>query len=139
VPELSVIVPTFNRRPILAKTLARLEQQRTDADFEVIVIDNASDDGTDVLVKSLIDRSALTFRYLRENETRRISRSRNHAIAEARAPVCLFLSDDIWAGDALVARHAEFHRNHTDPGEALLGRMSTPEAAETPFMRWLRL
>jgi len=46
-----VIVPTFNRLPILKKCLAALEGQTLSArDFEVIVIDDGSSDGTEELL-----------------------------------------------------------------------------------------
>jgi cellulose synthase/poly-beta-1,6-N-acetylglucosamine synthase-like glycosyltransferase len=103
----------------------------------VIVIDNGSGDGTRPLVESVARSSPLPVRYLNQDENRRISRARNLAIAQTSSPICLFLSDDIWADESLLARHADFHRRHLAPEYALLGRMSTPAAASTPFMRWL--
>ena len=47
----SVIVPTYNRLPILRKCLAALEGQTLPStDFEVIVIDDGSSDGTEELL-----------------------------------------------------------------------------------------
>lgn len=132
-----MIVPSFNRRQILAETLAHLERQNAEADFEVLVVDNASDDGTDALVKSMIDSSSLDLRYVRHDFSRGLSRARNLAIARARAPVCLFLSDDVWAGDGMVSRHQDFHRSHRAAEEALLGRVATAPDASTPFTHWL--
>lgn len=136
-PELSVIVPSFNRRPILAETLTRLESQGAEADFEVLVVDNASDDGTDALVRSAIEGSPLELRYIRHDFSRGLPRARNLAIAQARAPVCLFLSDDVWASEGMVARHQDFHRANRAPEEALMGRIVTAPNTITPFMRWL--
>ena len=43
----SVIIATFNRRRLLAKVLQALaEQTRPSADFEVLVVDDGSSDGT---------------------------------------------------------------------------------------------
>ena len=44
----SVVIPTYNRRPILEKCLAALEDQQADATFdhyEVVVVDDGSTDG----------------------------------------------------------------------------------------------
>lgn len=136
-PELSVIVASFNRRPILAETLARLEAQSKEADFEVIVVDNASDDGTDALVQSMIENSPLELRYIHNDFSGGLSRARNRAIALAQAPVCLLLNDDLWPDEGMVARHQAFHRAHEAPEEALMGRMVTAPETATPFMRWL--
>jgi len=51
-PQLSVIVPTYNRLPILKKCLAALEAQTLSAqNFEVIVIDDGSSDGTEEFMR----------------------------------------------------------------------------------------
>jgi glycosyltransferase involved in cell wall biosynthesis len=45
----SVVIPTYNRRPILEKCLLALEDQRLTTDleaYEVVVVDDGSSDGT---------------------------------------------------------------------------------------------
>ena len=45
----SVVIPTFNRKPILEKCLAALENQHLDGAldrYEVVVVDDGSTDGT---------------------------------------------------------------------------------------------
>ncbi|MGB3508782.1 MAG: glycosyltransferase family 2 protein, partial [Microcoleaceae cyanobacterium] len=45
----SVVIPTYNRKPILEKCLRALENQNYDhaiANYEVIVVDDGSTDGT---------------------------------------------------------------------------------------------
>ena len=49
-PFFSVIIPTFNQANFLIETLKSLKLQ-TFKDFEVIVIDNFSDDNTEEIVK----------------------------------------------------------------------------------------
>jgi hypothetical protein len=64
--------------------------------------------------------------------------ARNRALTTVRAPVCLFIDDDTWPRAGLVARHAAFHRQHPEPGAALLGHVDiAARPAPTPFMRWL--
>ena len=41
----SVVVPTYNRLPILQKCLAALEKQTITAPYEILVIDDGSSDG----------------------------------------------------------------------------------------------
>ncbi|MFN5303103.1 MAG: glycosyltransferase family 2 protein, partial [Pseudanabaena sp.] len=42
----SVVVPTYNRLPILQKCLAALEKQTIAQPYEILVIDDGSSDGT---------------------------------------------------------------------------------------------
>lgn len=53
-PRLSVCVPTYNRAPYLSQALAALRAQ-TFTEFELLVVDNGSTDGTAALVTSLED------------------------------------------------------------------------------------
>lgn len=54
-PKVSVLVPTYNREKLLKIALESLVRQ-TSRDFEVVVLDNASGDGTEGCVESFADR-----------------------------------------------------------------------------------
>ncbi len=90
-PLVSVIIPTYNRADLLGQTLDSITKQ-TFRDYEIVVIDDGSTDGTHELVA---DRSE-PIRFL-EQEHRGASAARNHAVAEARGALVAFLdSDDLW-------------------------------------------
>jgi glycosyltransferase involved in cell wall biosynthesis len=93
---ISVIIPTYNRRPLLAETLASVLAQ-THTDREVIVADDGSTDDT--------------LAYLRTEAVVVISQShagvpaaaRNAGLAHARGDLIAFLdSDDLWEPTALA-------------------------------------
>jgi glycosyltransferase involved in cell wall biosynthesis len=135
--ELTVVIPTRDRRAILREALARLESQAGDVLFEVIVVDDGSSDGTPDLIRELAERGPLDLR-LFEQPGSGPSAARNRAIAAARAPVCLFLNDDSWPHPDLLVRHRDFHRRRPELEAALLGRIALPpDPPPTPFMRWL--
>ena len=96
--DVSVVVPTHNRRALLARTLrSALRQERVD--FEVIVVDDASSDDTAAFLSSLDDRRV---RVLRHEVARGLSSARNHGAEHARAEWLAFLDDDdLWAPDKL--------------------------------------
>jgi len=137
---ISVIIPTRDRHTVLLETLDRVERQAGDAELEVIVVDDGSSDGTRAAVGAWADEGRhLTLR-LFEQEARGPAAARNRGIAAARAPVCLFLGDDTWPVDGLIARHAAFHGERPAAHDALLGRVSWAPPLDTqPFMRWLDL
>ena len=135
--DLTVIIATRDRCAILRETLARLESQRDDAEFEVVVVDDGSADGTIEMLRE--EAATLPFALtLIEQPSLGPAAARNRALAVAQAPVCLFIDDDTWPGPQLLRRHADFHRRHPEREAALLGFVDVaPDPAPTPFMRWM--
>jgi len=96
IPEVSVIIPTFNRANLLAQAIdSVLSQSYTD--FELIVVDDGSTDATQALLSQYRGR----IRYLFQ-ENRGVSAARNLGIKAARGLyICLLDSDDLWLRDKL--------------------------------------
>jgi glycosyltransferase involved in cell wall biosynthesis len=99
VPCVSVIVPTYNRARDIGRCLESLSNQ-TLADFEVIVCDDGSTDGTEDVVTGYRERLALTYHWA-ENFGGP-ARPRNIGLELARGGYVAFLdSDDWWTPDKL--------------------------------------
>lgn len=93
-PEVTVVIPTRDRRRRLAATLAGVRRQR-DVDLEVIVIDDGSRDGTAESVMALGDPR---IRVLRLEHSGGPAKARNAGIGAARGGWIAFLDDDdLWA------------------------------------------
>jgi GT2 family glycosyltransferase len=134
--ELTVIIPTRNRRAILCETLDRLTRQRRDLDFEVIVVDDGSTDDTTDVVRRRAEGSPFSLNLI-EQPGLGPAAARNRAVGLTQAPVCLFIDDDTWPRDGLLARHMDFHRRSPERETALLGYVdSALVPPPTPFMRW---
>lgn len=135
--EIAVVIPTYNRVSALRTCLEHLERQ-TWRDFEVVVVDDGSTDGTAEAMEEYGARTSLRMRFVRQ-ENRGPARARNVAIGMVRAPVCLMIGDDIFGAPELVATHVRFHREHPEERMAGLGwtRWSETGQVVTPFMRWL--
>jgi glycosyltransferase involved in cell wall biosynthesis len=114
-PECTVIVPTYNREQLLRHTLRSLARQRLPQDqFEVIVVDDGSTDGTPDVVDSFRER--LDLRYLRlEHEGFWVARARNQGIAHARGEVCVFVDSGVLMQSGSLAAHVASHRTSADP------------------------
>ncbi|HZO81830.1 MAG TPA: glycosyltransferase family A protein [Candidatus Binataceae bacterium] len=107
-PEISVIVPTYNRRAMVREAIASVLAQRG-ASFELIVVDDGSTDGT---WEDLARRAGCGDSTLRAIRTanRGPAAARNCGLALARGRLIAFLdSDDLWAPDKL-ARQSAFMR-----------------------------
>ena len=89
--DFSVVIPTYNRAPLLAEALASVFAQEHSA-REVIVVDDGSTDGTIESLDPFRERVTV----LRQ-ENRGPAAARNLGVAHARGEYVAFLdSDDVW-------------------------------------------
>ena len=139
--DVSVVIPTHNRSALLSRTLrSALRQERVD--FEVIVVDEASNDDTPALLSALGDHRV---RVIRHEIPRGLSAARNHGAEYARAEWLAFLDDDdLWAPDKLfrqvsAAREAGRDWAYTGSVNIENGRIlrSTPAPSEEEVVAML--
>jgi glycosyltransferase involved in cell wall biosynthesis len=135
--DLSIVIPTRDRRAVLLETLRRLESQAAADRCEAIVVDDGSADGTPAAATHFAERSSLPVRVLSQSPSGPAA-ARNLGLRHALGSVTLFLGDDTWPSATLVARHLAFHRLCADRNDAMLGRARwAPECRPTEFMKWL--
>jgi glycosyltransferase involved in cell wall biosynthesis len=92
VPTVSVIIPTHDRRAMLGEAIDSVLAQ-TFRDFELIVVDDGSTDGTQGMLRSRDDPRLIAL----WQHNRGVAAARNMGVAHARAPFLAFLdSDDLW-------------------------------------------
>ncbi len=116
-PAASVIVNTYNRSQRLLNCLTALARQ-TRTDFEVIVADDGSSDGTDEVVRSFAKSAAFPVRHVwHEDEGHRRTTILNLGIADCRTDYVLFTDCDAIARRDMVETHL---RNRT-PKRMLCG------------------
>jgi glycosyltransferase involved in cell wall biosynthesis len=99
-PFFSVVIPTYNRSELLAATLDSIASQQF-KDYEVIVVDNESTDGTSELIAGRSEKII----YLSQS-VKGPSFARNMGIREAKGDYIAFLdSDDLWFPWSLKVFH----------------------------------
>ncbi len=109
-PFLSVIIPTYNRRELVRKTLQSLAHQIYPATrFEVILCDDGSTDGTGEMVQSL--ELSYSLRYSWQANRGRCA-ARNMGLAHAQGDLIIFLDGDMVAAPELIAEHVASHSSH---------------------------
>lgn len=89
--EFSIIIPAYNAEKTIRACLQSVQEQ-TFSDFEAIIVDDGSSDGTDLATETFV-RSDSRFRCIRQ-ENRGVSATRNHAIMEAKGEFIVFLDSD---------------------------------------------
>jgi len=130
-PRCSVIIPTYNRAPVLRRCLDALAAQTTPrGTMHIIVADDGSTDGTGDVARAWAATSGIPLTYfLQENAG--ANAARNAAIRVAQAPLLLIINDDTIAVPGLLAAHLALHEAHPAPGVAVLGRMTID-----PWLPW---
>ena len=136
--RLSVVIPTFDRKERLERTLAALEAQRGDVDggVEILVADDGSTDGTRELLAGLE----------KEGRLRALSpgrggpaRARNAGARRAGGEVLVFLGDDVLPEPRFLAEHDRAQRETPGEPRAVLGRTEwdSSRMRVTPMLRHL--
>lgn len=134
---LSIVIPTYNRKPILKMALEAYGRQTArDSILEILVVDDGSTDGTVDLVHECAQSSPVPIRCLHQ-ENKGQGAARNHGIREARGELLLSVDDDIIPAPTMVEEHTAWHRRHPEPNFAVLGYVPwSPDVHPTPLMRW---
>lgn len=96
-PFFSVIIPTFNRKDFLKIAIESVLEQ-TCRDFELIIVDDGSTDGTETMLDNYEDQK---IKYLLQ-ENKGVSSARNRGLNESKGRFIAFLdSDDKWVAEKL--------------------------------------
>lgn len=133
--NVSVIIPTYNREEVLLGTLNAL----LDIDYpahlwEIIIVDDGSNDGSEVAVRKWIERVEASAKYIKQ-ENAGPAAARNRGATVAQGEVLIFIDNDIIVEPDFIRRHLEALAAH--PGCWILGRVTHPaELRGTPFGRY---
>lgn len=107
-PIISVIIPVYNGAKTIKETIKSVLQQ-TYQDFEIIVINDGSQDETLAIINSIHNPKIKVFSYPNAG----LSASRNRGFARACGKFIAFLdADDLWSEDKLAAQLAALQQNH---------------------------
>ena len=139
-PDVSVILPTYNRLARLRRVLAGLARQSHPLeDVEVIIVSDGSTDGTDAYLAGLngarVDEAPPhVIPVFQPNGG--VATARNAGLARAAGDLVLFIDDDVVPAPQLLAEHVATHAAQGQ-GVVVLGPMLTPpEFAMQPWVRW---
>ncbi|MBE9010610.1 glycosyltransferase [Pseudanabaenaceae cyanobacterium LEGE 13415] len=100
---LSVVIPTYNRKPILEKCLRALEHQQY-SEYEVVVIDDGSTDGT---VEWLSKSDDFPHVRLFCQDHKGAAAARNYGVEQAKGDTIVFIDSDLVVTDVFLRSHVE--------------------------------
>ncbi|MDJ1182413.1 glycosyltransferase family 2 protein [Roseofilum casamattae] len=104
----SIVIPTYNRLPILQKCLRALENQDCDTDaiagYEVVVVDDGSTDGTIEWLQT--EGKSLPHVRWFEQEHQGPAAARNLGVKEAEGDTIIFIDSDLVVTETFLKCHA---------------------------------
>jgi len=111
--KVSIVIPTYNQKEILAKALDCLILQDYPKDqYEIVVVDDGSSDGTRGMVRSKMG-SKVDWRYLYQRH-RGPHFARNLGIEKAQGEIIIFVDSDIFVAPNFISEHVKFHQKFGD-------------------------
>ena len=116
--DLSLVICTRNRATQLAQTLARVSKIRTQLNWELIVVDNESTDGTEAVVTEFATRTHRPVRTIVQ-PGRGVACAKNAGWRATRSPVVACIDDDCYPEEDYL--DAVFKRFADDPKLGFLG------------------
>jgi GT2 family glycosyltransferase len=129
--DVSIVIVNWNTKEILRNCLRSVYEQAGEIDFEIIVIDNASNDGSTEMVNNEFPYVIL----LKNAENRGFAVANNQGMAIARGRYVLLLNSDTVVLDNAIAKTVSFADHHKDT--AVVGcRVLNPDGStqQTCFM-----
>ncbi len=131
--EISVIIPTFNRQSLLARTLPTVFEQDFPSDqYEVIVVLDGSTDGVANWLRSLRPPCALK---VIEQPHLGQAAALNTGWRSAEGEIVLFMDDDILCDSSLLGHHVRAHAG-CDAVVAFGSVLNSSESPRTLAARW---
>lgn len=131
--KLSVILITYNHEPYLRECLDGIFMQETDFEFEIVVGEDCSTDGTRDVLREYDARYPGRMKLLfREKNLGRVTLNVYQTIMEARGEYLAFIEgDDFWTDPGKLQKQVDFLENHreymgTTCSFRLIGEKSEP-------------
>lgn len=116
-PSIAVVIVTWNSKTVLADCLSSLQRQ-TFTDFSVMVVDNASSDGTVELIRRDFSHATV----LRNSQNVGFSRANNQGIALTQSDYVLTLNPDVELEPTFLEQLVKFAEGHPQGG-AFCGKL----------------
>lgn len=130
-PDLTIVILSFNVKDLLLKCLNSIfKNKNKDDNWQIIVVDNASSDGSAEAVKQLRSHipSGNTIELIEGKENLGFANGNNIAIPHVKAPVVLFLNPDTKIVGDVIQKCLEKLLSNPDLG-AISPRVELPDGS----------
>lgn len=108
-PRISVIVPVYNASRTLEQCLESLEQQ-TDTNYEIVVVDDCSTDGSLEIAEKTCERAGFTLVTLTANKGQAVAR--NEGARVSKGEILVFVDSDVTVPEDWLAKYRQLLDTH---------------------------
>lgn len=113
--KISVIIPTYNRKDLLKKSLEALVNQSLNKNaFEVIVVDDGGSDNTEILCADYKERLNIRY-YWQPDKGFRAGKARNIGITAAEGKYIVFTDAGVLLHQDALSLHLKLHHDSLVP------------------------
>jgi N-acetylglucosaminyl-diphospho-decaprenol L-rhamnosyltransferase len=126
----SIVIVSWNTKALLEKCLASLQRYAPSESYEVIVVDNASSDGSAAMVRAQFPQ----VRLIAQDRNRGYAEGNNIGIRAAKGELILLLNPDTEFIDDSLQRAIEVLRSMPDVG-VLAARLLNPDGSTQSSLR----
>jgi GT2 family glycosyltransferase len=112
-PLISVVLGTYNQKDVLEKVLFSLSKQTMpDNNYEIVVVDSSSNDGTSELLKEFHPNCHFQY-FIQENNGK--AGARNRGVTAARSEIIIITDADMIADERMIEAHYNAHIQRNEP------------------------
>ncbi|MDP3995308.1 MAG: glycosyltransferase family 2 protein [bacterium] len=116
--DLSVIILNYNTKDFLLPCIKGMVEHTSDLDYEIVVVDNASTDGSAAYIKEKILPRFHQVKLLEAQENKGFSAGNNLGISRSAGRYCLIMNPDIVIWDNSLKQMADYMDEHPKVGIA---------------------
>jgi GT2 family glycosyltransferase len=114
--DISIIVVNYNTKKLLDECLKSLIKHTKKAEYEIIIVDNASTDGSVALLKKLQDKYGSKLKVITNKTNDGFGAANNQGIKIARGRYILLLNSDTKVTDNVVGRMIDWMDKNGEVG-----------------------
>lgn len=113
--KLNVILITYNQEKFIKQTLETILMQQTVFDYNIIVADDCSTDGTVSIIKQMEQQTEIPFVYLPNDHNLGIMQNYKRAFEACDAEyIAIMEGDDLWTDVLRLQKHVDFLEKHCE-------------------------
>ena len=130
--DVSIVIVSFNTKEVTRQCLEHVQKHAAAVRHEVLVVDNASGDGSADMVAAEFPRVHL----IRSNENKGFAGGNNPAMKIARGRYILLLNSDAFLAEGVLEKTIQYMDDH--PNIGVLGcKLTDPDGTLQPSARML--